>query len=210
VKGVDDGNANGSGLSPRAQRFDSLYTQRIDPWDFRTSAYERAKYAATVDALPRSHYRRALEIGCSIGELSRVLRQRADRVLGLDVSAVAVNEARRVHGDVSGLQFEVAEMPREFPDGIFDLVVLSEVLYFLDVHEIDVLAGRIARALEPAGHCITVCWLGETDTGRDLGGSEAAERFARELTGHHRIERDERVSRRGSEYRLDVFERVER
>ena len=201
---VDTGPDAGAGT--RAARFDALYRTDIDPWDFRTSDYERDKYAATLDALPRPRYARALEVGCSIGELTRRLRERADRVLGLDVSGVAIVEARRVHGDVPGLDFAVLEVPGRWPDGAFDLIVLSEVLYFLEPDEIDGLAVRVAGALAPGGHCVSVCWTGENDS--TLDGDGATERFlagVRNLTTGAAI--DVVLACREPRYRLDLLER---
>ena len=192
------------GPSSRAHRFDALYRERIDPWDFRGSAYERDKYRATVAALPRPRYRLAIEAGCSIGELARAIAARADATLGLDVSEVALAEARRAHAGVPGLEFRRAELPRDWPDGSCDLAVLSEVLYYLDAGEIDELGARVAHALEPGGHCVAVCWLG--DTGEALDGTRAAERFARALTappgGVVRLD-----APRSGRYRIDLFER---
>ena len=196
--------------SARARRFDALYRDAIDPWNFRGSSYEREKYRATLAALPRPRYRRALEIGCSIGELSSLLRGRADEVLGLDVSTVAIDEARRAHGDTAGLHFETGEVPRDWPPGTFDLVVLSEVLYFLAPDEIGALAAHVVAALEPGGDCVAVCWLGDTDGERDLDGDEAARCFANALldgiTGTNALRK--RSSYREPCYRLDVFARV--
>ena len=188
-------------MSERAREFDALYTRTIDPWGFRTSAYERAKYAATLAALPRPRYRRAIEAGCSIGELTALLGGRADTVLGLDVSAVAVEEARRVHGAVPGLAFAVRELPEGWPEEAVDLVVLSEVLYFLEPDEIDRLAGRVLDTLEPGGHCVAVCWLGEND--RTLDGDGALERFARAFSAGGRGA----CVRREPRYRIDALER---
>ena len=196
---------NGSATEPsRAARFDALYRADIDPWNFRTSGYERDKYAATLAALPRARFRHALEVGCSIGELTRRLRERAEAVLGLDVSRVAVAEARRVHGGVPGLCFEVAELPADWPGGTFDLIVLSEVLYFLEPEEIDLTARRVAGALEPGGHCIAVCWTGENDC--TLDGDGAAVRFVDAFTGlgAGRIV----SSRREERYRLELLRRL--
>ena len=187
--------------SGRAREFDALYSDEIDPWRFRTSAYERAKYAATLAALPRPRYRRAIEAGCSIGELTRLLGGRADAVLGLDVSAVAVAEARRTHGHVPGLAFEVCELPEGWPAGRADLVVLSELLYFLEPDEVDALATRVTDTLEPGGHCVVVCWLGEND--RTLDGDGAAERFIRAFAADGATV----LARREPGYRIDVLER---
>ena len=201
---------SGADASARARRFDALYRDAIDPWNFRESDYERKKFHATLGALPCARYRRAVEIGCSIGELTRRLGERADEVLGLDVSAVAIEEARRAHGKVAGLRFETAELPRDWPPGAFDLVVLSEVLYFLSIREIDALAAHVADALEPGGHCLAICWLGETDRTHDLGGDEAGERFSAALLEASReaIARDPDRSFREPRYRLDVFGRA--
>ena len=195
----------------RARRFDALYERRIDPWDFRGSDYERAKYAATLEALPRARYRRAVEAGCSIGELARALAARADATLGIDVSAVALDEARRAHAGVPGLEFALGELPDDWPDAPLDLAVLSEVLYYLSPGEIDALGARVARTLEPGGHCVVVCWLG--DTGEPLDGEGAADRFARALAdatggGAERVPSIGRLDlRRTADYRLDLFER---
>ena len=191
----------GKGGPARAERFDALYRGDIDPWRFRTSDYERDKYAATLATLPRARYRRALEIGCSIGELTRRLGERADRVLGLDVSAIAIAEARRTHAHAPGLRFEVLEVPRRWPDGRFDLVVLSEVLYFLEPDEIDALALRVTEALVPGGHCLCVCWTGENDS--TLDGDAAAERFVDGFAGAGAVT----LARRAPGYRLDLLER---
>lgn len=59
-------------MSDRAARFDDAYRENPDPWCFATSPYEQAKYQKTIESLPRDRYRAAIEVGCSIGELSRL------------------------------------------------------------------------------------------------------------------------------------------
>src|SRR5688572_17283513 len=113
----------------RGEFFDDLYAKDPDPWDFETSPYEAAKYAATVKALEGRRYTRALEIGCSIGVLTAALKHHADELLAIDVSASALDAARVRNPTVS---FERREIPEEFPDGKFDLTIASEVVYYLD------------------------------------------------------------------------------
>ena len=62
-------------------RFEGMYADRPDPWGFETSAYEQAKYDATIAALGPAATPRALEIGCSIGVLSERLAARCDALL---------------------------------------------------------------------------------------------------------------------------------
>ena len=62
-----------------ATYFDDVYRANEDPWAFATSPYERAKYEATMAALPNERYANAFEIGCSIGVLSEMLARRCNR-----------------------------------------------------------------------------------------------------------------------------------
>src|SRR5208282_1010837 len=75
--------------------FDDLYERSPDPWGFSTRSYEARKYALTMAALPRAHYRRAFEPGCSIGVLSRMIASRVDELVASDPSDRALGIARR-------------------------------------------------------------------------------------------------------------------
>lgn len=150
--------------------FEALYRADPDPWRFRTSEYEREKYAATLQALTRPRYGRALEVGCSIGVFTAQLAPRCDALLAIDGSATALDAARVACAALPGARFEVRLVPDAFPEGRFDLIVLSEVLYYLHPVDLDRVAARCLEALEPGGDLVLCHWLGETDyplTGRD-------------------------------------------
>jgi predicted TPR repeat methyltransferase len=163
-----------SGSVPTSH-FDALYAAKADPWDFTSSEYEQAKYAATLAALAGRRFSRGLEVGCSIGVLTRRLAAQCDRLLAVDVAQAALEAARARCGDLP--QVEIAEMrvPGTWPEGMFDLVVLSEVLYFLDAADLRTLAGRVTDSLAPDGCVLLVNWCGET--GGPHGGEAAAELF---------------------------------
>ena len=74
--------------------FDNRYAEDPDPWQFATSEYEAAKYAATLEALPKPHYASALEIGCSIGVFTKALAARCDALIGVDTAEKALEQAR--------------------------------------------------------------------------------------------------------------------
>jgi len=156
--------------------FDRLYSENPDPWRFRTSAYEREKYEATLAALRPERYARGLEVGCSIGVFTRLLADRCERLLAIDGSRIALAQARLSCAACSGVVLEQRTVPAGFPEGCFDLVVLSEVLYYLAPDDLDRLAERCAEALAPHGEVILCHWLGETDY--PLSGREASDRFA--------------------------------
>ena len=78
-----------------ATYFDTIYAESDDPWHFTTSAYEAQKYAATIEMLGPAAYARGLEIGCSIGVLSRLLAERCHELLSVDISSRALESARK-------------------------------------------------------------------------------------------------------------------
>jgi SAM-dependent methyltransferase len=155
--------------------FEGKYRADIDPWHFRTSPYEAEKYRATLGALSKARYRNVLEVGCAIGVLSALLAPRCDRLLALDGSATAIEEAAQQK--LPNVLLVEAFLPDEFPDGAYDLIVLSEVMYYLSEADLIRLADKCLLALEPGGEMILCHWLGETDY--PLTGREASEIFAR-------------------------------
>jgi len=182
-----------------ADYFDALYRERPDPWSFETSAYEANKYAATLAALGGRRYARGLEVGCSIGVLTRCLSTAVDHLIAIDISAVPLEAAARRNRDLSNIRFEVGALPHALPDGRFDLIVLSEVLYYLSAADLDTAALAVLRALSPCGDVLMVHWLGET--GYPLTGDEAADRFIARAGPRLTIGRQERTP----QYRLDLM-----
>lgn len=182
--------------SATAEECDALYSKSADPWNFRESAYEADKYAATLVLLPRRRYGRALEVGCSIGVLGRMLAQRCDTYLGIDASARAIALARREAAP--NMEHMRMLVPDAFPSGPFDLILLSEILYFLSADDVARLAPRVAEE-STEGDLMLVNHLGPTD--RDLGGEEAALAFI-EAYG-----REPDLSCSTEDFRIDVFGR---
>ena len=177
--------------------FDEMYARDPDPWRFAQSDYERDKYAATLAALPRARYAAGLEIGCSIGVLTRQLAGRCGALLSLDVAEAALELARQRCADQPDVRFERRRVPGEWPDGRFDLILLSEVVYYLDRDDVRRLAARVDAASMPGCDILLVHWLGETHY--PLSGDEAAECFI-ETSAADVIE-----SRRETAYRLDIL-----
>jgi 2-polyprenyl-3-methyl-5-hydroxy-6-metoxy-1,4-benzoquinol methylase len=147
-----------------ATHFEALYAQSADPWAFMTSRYERQKYRTTLAILPPRRFARGLETGCSIGILTRPLAERCKALVALDVSDIALRRAQLRCEGHSHIDFRQAAIPVGWPDGQFDLIVLSEVLYFLGAEGIRIAAQRCASALAPGGLVLLVNFLGRTDT----------------------------------------------
>ena len=155
--------------------FEALYRQDGDPWHFASSAYEREKYAATLKALPLPSYRRGFEVGCSIGVLTKQLAGRCERLLAVDPVEAALGQARQRCAGCAGVQFAQMAVPHQLPDASFDLLVLSEVIYYWSITDLERMAAFADHAVKPGGDMVLVHWTGETDY--PLPGDEAAQRF---------------------------------
>ncbi len=130
-----------------ADYFDQIYAENADPWGFASRWYEQRKYAMTLASLPAARYRSGLEVGCSIGVLTAQLAPRCSSLVAIDPSATALAAAQtRVPPSVRLIRGAV---PDDWPQGAYDLVVLSEVCYYLDLVDLDRLLLSVERDLTP-------------------------------------------------------------
>lgn len=125
-----------------ATYLEGVYARRDDPWRVKTRWYEQRKRAITLASLPNRRFARVLEVGCSIGVLTAELADRCDEVLAVDLSAQAVSLARARLSAYAHVSVEQVDIRRGVPEGPFDLVVLSEVGYYLPYeHLVEALRG---------------------------------------------------------------------
>jgi SAM-dependent methyltransferase len=116
----------------RATEFFEALWRQGDFWRLESSDFERARLDRQQELLEGRSYPRALEIGCGAGVFTRRLASLADRVVALDVAPSAVEQARRAP-KLDNVDFRIANvMDADLrADGPFDLVVLSETIYYL-------------------------------------------------------------------------------
>ena len=115
------------------------------------SGYERDKYAATLAACGPGPFAHALELGGSIGVFSAMLAPRCRRLTTIDAAPTAVGwRAGDSRPRLASTIIE-ASIPAGIPDGRYDLVVASEILYYLLADELDVTLDRIGRQHETRG-----------------------------------------------------------
>jgi cyclopropane fatty-acyl-phospholipid synthase-like methyltransferase len=164
------------GKESRAARFfDELYAANPDPWGFETSDYEREKYDATLALLGNERFVSAFEVGCSIGVLTERLAEQCGKLLAVDLAGAALAQAQIRCATLAHVRFDLLRVPAEWPDEKFDLIVLSEVLYFLSPADVRSVAARVRETLRPDGRVLLVNFLGEIQEA--CGGDEAAEIF---------------------------------
>lgn len=138
--------------------FDQMYAGSADPWGFTSRWYEQRKYAITLAMLPRERYGDAFEPGCSIGVLSAQLAPRSDRLLSCDVAPAAVAATAQRTADCQNVRVERRVLPRDWPDGDFDLIVFSEILYYFGGADLQRVLDLGIGALRPGGTLIAVHW----------------------------------------------------
>jgi len=179
--------------------FEELYAKSEDPWSFETSEYERSKYERTISVLGGRRFHRALEAGASIGVFTRMLADRCDELLAVDVSERAVAAASERLSGQGHVRVERRTLPEEMPAGPFDLIVASEVLYYFPGEEMLAVLRGFERELAPGGALLAVHWRRETKT-YPLQGDQVHELLAQNT----RLQNEETIVE--PDYRLDLFE----
>jgi SAM-dependent methyltransferase len=186
-----------SGKTIPSDYWRTLYRTTEDPWSYATSAYEREKYAATLDALTTPRYRHALELGCSIGVFTRMLAERCAAILAVDVSDDALARAALRCADAPHVRFASCDLSRTFPAGRYDLVTFCELGFFFSPAALARIRDGIAAVLEPGGDCILVHWTplveGHAQTADDVHEAFLSDPRFRALIGM-----------RAQTYRLDL------
>ncbi len=141
--------------------FDRMYAASDDPWQLQERWYEQRKFAITMALLPNPRYRHAFEPGCSVGVLTEQLAGRCDRVTATDVVPAALDAThRRLHqeGRVERVTLMHRSLDEDWPATDFDLVVLSEVGYYLNAAALREMLDRQLPRLTNQATVIAAHW----------------------------------------------------
>lgn len=187
------------------QYFDDVYNQNEDPWDFENSPYETSKYQATLAALTKATYRQVFEIGCSIGVLTKMLAPKCAHLLAVEPAEKAFEKAKNRVKDLQNVQVEKMLVPDEFPEQQFDLILLSEVGYYLSKPDLEKLAELMIAHLLSGGQLLLVHWTPFVPDYPQTG-DEVHDFFMnlcqqKKHLKHVKYQREEK-------FRLDLFEKV--
>jgi cyclopropane fatty-acyl-phospholipid synthase-like methyltransferase len=149
--------------------FEGIYAAGPDPWGFDERWYEHRKYALTLAALPFPRARCAVEPGCANGAFTELLADRCDELIAFDFVDQVVDRAARRLRDRPNVHVRRARFPEYWPDGTGDLVVWSEIAYYLADDSADRAITGLQRWLEPGGALVAVHYTGATDYARKGG-----------------------------------------
>lgn len=188
-------------MSPMdAGDFEALYRSDPDPWSYASSGYEHAKYERTLAACGAGPFESALELGGSIGVFSELLAPRCRRLTTIDLAETAAAMARRRLAGHGAVRVITGALPDAVPDERYDLVVASEILYYLAPPALDRTLAMIRARLISGGRLVAVHW-------RPAG----PERPFTAAEVHARLREDPWLEQVGAEqtddYLLDVLER---
>jgi cyclopropane fatty-acyl-phospholipid synthase-like methyltransferase len=143
--------------------FEDMYKRDPDPWGFASRGYERRKYDLTIASLPLAHYGSVYEPGCSIGVLTEKLADRCDHLLGSDIVPAALRQAATRTKQLSHVHVEYRPIPEAWPEGQYDLIVLSEIAYYFSPSELEQIISLVLNSTVSGAHVIAVHWRGQTD-----------------------------------------------
>lgn len=148
--------------------FRAFYERHDDPWGFESRWYERRKRELVVASLPQQRYEHVLELGCATGLLTEQLASRSARITAVDVVESALAKA---HERVPHARVLQQRAPGEWPDGRFDLIVISELAYYWSTAELADGLRRIRASLTPGGELLA-CHHRPRIEGRSLAGDD--------------------------------------
>lgn len=152
-------------MSDAAEYVHAMYAGSDDPWQIGAGFYERRKREIVLACLPQQRFRSAFEPGCGTGELTLPLAERCDRLLAADLVPRAVQLARQRLGSSydkageSGVEIRQLGLPDWPSDRRFDLVVLSELGYYVSPSDWRNAIGRMAETLLESWTVVACHWM---------------------------------------------------
>jgi predicted TPR repeat methyltransferase len=140
--------------------FEARYQAEADPWQTLASEYEAGKRERTLAACGPGPFGAVADLGAGLGLLSEALAPRCEHLIAVDGSRTAARATRLRLRPFGHAEVLVGAIPEVLPEGRFDLVVASEVLYYLDDGALAATLSWIARHLTPGGRVVAVHWTG--------------------------------------------------
>ncbi len=130
------------------------FYERPDPWGYEDNPGDLNRRARLLAALPEKPYARVLDIGCGEGFVTS--RLPGDLVVGIDLSANAVARAKsRSESHVTYMQRSLFDLPHAWRTELFDLIVVTGVLYPQYIGRAYLLAFTIIdNLLKVGGHLV--------------------------------------------------------
>ena len=139
--------------------------RRPDPYGLAASPYEQAKYDLVIEVLDQlgtvKGRSRVLEVGAGEGLLTARLADYAGELVAVDISETAVARARDALAGRANVVVERRTTPFDMPEGKFDLIVCSDVLYYWEPRIYRLGLDRLLARLRPGGRLLMLHYRGD-------------------------------------------------
>lgn len=192
-----------------ASYFDALYSGNSDPWQYQTRWYEKRKRDMCLAVLPQAQYHHAIELGCGNGVFSELLARRCQTLLSIDGNNKAVHLAKQRLADTPNVRVIQGLIPKvldTLADAIsradavadaalldafatdqppFDLIIISEILYYLSPDDIDKVIAWIEQNLASGGTLLCCHWRYPIE-GFEMTGESVHQRLVEAFNGPNR------------------------
>jgi SAM-dependent methyltransferase len=139
----------------KSERFDRLYSLDADPFGCEKFSYERQKSADLLDIIQGVKFKHILDIGCGAGTLTRMLAEYAENVTAIDFSETAIELAVSHPSNYNHVHYQCADI-RTFELRDYDLIICSEILYYLKSNELEALLDQFFHTQRSGTKLLTV------------------------------------------------------
>lgn len=164
--------------------FEDLYRHNNDPWGYDFHWYEARKRQICLALLTKPRYLKVLEVGCSNGHLSFHLAQRADELVCIDVSERAVQLASARLQEFEHVVVENRKIPEDYSIQKFDLILISEMAYYLSKDELHQFIEKLKHSLNDEGEILCCHWRHEIQD-FELDAEQVHQAFQQHFPFHH-------------------------
>jgi SAM-dependent methyltransferase len=182
-----------------------------DPFLIDSNPREALKYERTLELCGPGPFKRVLEVGCAEGAFTERLAPRCRKLDAVDISAVAVQRAADRSAPFPGVSCERCKLPTEFPADAFDLIVASDVLYYLSWPDLEASISALEHALAPGGRLVLVHYGPPMPMGAILAGDDVHDALDSLLSLDHthaeKIMLDRDLNGSPKPYRFDRFDK---
>jgi ubiquinone/menaquinone biosynthesis C-methylase UbiE len=152
----------------RAKLARDLYDQHYENRQGRANRLptkRRLKRIAIYKAIIGHGNQSILELGCGSGDLTYSLVDHAEKIVGTDISANAVEIAAMRkklwslrEDQIKKTEFkQMSALQLDFPDGMFDWAVSTSMIEHLHPDDVDIHLSEVRRVLKAGGHYLIWC-----------------------------------------------------
>jgi SAM-dependent methyltransferase len=144
------------------------FQDQLDPYGFARDL-EQFRFQRALEFLclakPDGVFPSALEVGCAEGMFTRMLSERCEALLAVDLSTIALERAEQHCSDQTNIKFAEWDVRRDPINGTFDLIVATGVLeYILRPSTLRDACKRLTAAVKPGGYFL----VGNTVTDNEV------------------------------------------